>query len=213
MIESGDLIARITSTDPEEVMPPPKDHAPLKSTEVTTLKQWIVEGAKYEAHWAFVPPKSETKTSIDAIVRQQLQAHVLKPSPPADDATLRRRVSLALTGLPSHEVQKSYSELVDALLASPHFGERLSLDWLDAARYADTNGFEKDLPRSIWPYRDWVIKALNADLPFDQFVVQQIAADRLGSDRDAVAALGRLDEGKVHPVRAGRRPVDPGLEP
>lgn len=179
VIESGDLLARITSTDPEEVMPPPKDHAPLKSTEVTTLKQWIAEGAKYEAHWAFVPPKSETKTSIDEIVRQQLRTHGLKPSPPADDATLRRRVSLVLTGLPSHEAQKSYSELVDALLASPHFGERLALDWLDAARYADTHGLYTDGERQAWPWRDWVIRAFNENMPFDRFTIEQLAGDLL----------------------------------
>ncbi|MFO1437119.1 MAG: DUF1553 domain-containing protein [Verrucomicrobiaceae bacterium] len=179
VIESGDLLARITSTDPEEVMPPPKDHAPLKSTEVTTLKQWIAEGAKYEAHWAFVPPKNETNTSIDEIVRQQLQSHGLKPSPPADDATLRRRVSLVLTGLPSHEAQKSYSELVDALLASPHFGERLALDWLDAARYADTHGLYTDGERQAWPWRDWVIRAFNENMPFDRFTIEQLAGDLL----------------------------------
>jgi hypothetical protein len=179
VIESGDLLARITSTDPEEVMPPPKDHAPLKSSEIATLKQWIAEGAKYEAHWAFVPPKSETNTSIDEIVRQQLQSHGLKPSPAADDATLRRRVSLVLTGLPPNETQKSYSELVDSLLASPHFGERLALDWLDAARYADTHGYYTDAERQAWPWRDWVIRAFNENMPFDRFTIEQLAGDLL----------------------------------
>lgn len=163
-------------------MPPPKDHAPLQPKQIALLKQWITEGAKYEAHWAFVPPKSSMQTSIDAIVRARLAQEGLKPSPRADDATLRRRVALALTGLPpheSHETYKTYANLVDALLSSPHFGERLAIDWLDLARYADTNGYYTDGERQAWPWRDWVIKAFNNNMPFDQFTVEQLAGDLL----------------------------------
>ncbi|MBL8208932.1 MAG: DUF1549 domain-containing protein, partial [Blastocatellia bacterium] len=142
-------------------------------------KQWIAEGAKYEAHWAFVPPKSSTLTSIDAIVRSRLAQEGLKPSPSADDATLRRRVALALTGLPTHETHKTYANLVDALLSSPHFGERLAIDWLDAARYADTNGYYTDAERQAWPWRDWVIRAFNDNMPFDRFTIEQLAGDLL----------------------------------
>ncbi|MBL9182808.1 MAG: DUF1553 domain-containing protein [Verrucomicrobiaceae bacterium] len=179
VIESGELMNRLTTSDPEEVMPPPKDHAPLKEKEIALLKQWIAEGAKYEAHWAFVPPKSSTLTSIDAIVRSRLAQEGLKPSPSADDATLRRRVALALTGLPTHETHKTYANLVDALLSSPHFGERLAIDWLDAARYADTNGYYTDAERQAWPWRDWVIRAFNDNMPFDRFTIEQLAGDLL----------------------------------
>lgn len=182
VIESGELMNRLTTSDPEEVMPPPKDHAPLQPKQIALLKQWITEGAKYEAHWAFVPPKSSMQTSIDAIVRAKLAQEGLKPSPPADDATLRRRVALALTGLPpheSHETYKTYANLVDALLSSPHFGERLAIDWLDAARYADTNGYYTDAERQAWPWRDWVIRAFNDNMPFDRFTMEQLAGDLL----------------------------------
>ncbi|MFM7606790.1 MAG: DUF1553 domain-containing protein, partial [Prosthecobacter sp.] len=152
---------------------------PLKEKEIALLKQWIAEGAKYETHWAFVPPKSSTQTSIDAIVRARLAQEGLKPSPRADDATLRRRVTLALTGLPFHDPQKTYAKLVDALLSSPHFGERLAIDWLDAARYTDTNGYYTDEVRQAWPWRDWVIRAFNANMPFDRFTIEQLAGDLL----------------------------------
>jgi len=191
VIESGGLMNRLTTADPEEVMPPPKDHAPLKPEEIALLKQWITEGAKYEAHWAFVLPRKgafqaptavENRRSlnpIDAIVRARLAQEGLKPSPRSDDATLRRRVALALTGLPTHETHKTYANLVDALLSSPHFGERLAIDWLDAARYADTNGYYTDAERQAWPWRDWVIRAFNDNMPFDRFTIEQLAGDLL----------------------------------
>lgn len=181
VIESGEFIERITTKDAEEIMPPAKDHEPLKAAEIAILKQWIAEGAEYQAHWAFVPPKAPTATSIDEIVRASLAKQGLKPSPKADEATLKRRVSLALTGLPylPNASHQSYEQLVDSLLASPHFGERLALDWLDAARYADTHGYYTDAERQAWPWRDWVIHAFNANMPFDQFTREQLAGDLL----------------------------------
>ena len=178
VIASGELIERITTSDSEDIMPPSKDHEPLKASEIATLKQWVAEGAEYQAHWAFVPPKKSGAASIDEIVRAALAKQRLKPSPEADEATLIRRVSLALTGLP-HSSSKSYEQVADDLLASPHFGERLALDWLDAARYADTHGYYTDTERQAWPWRDWVIKAFNANMPFDQFTIEQLAGDLL----------------------------------
>ena len=181
VIDSGDFIERITTSDSEEIMPP-DDHEPLKASEIATLKQWVAEGAVYQAHWAFVPPKMPAAHSIDDLVRASLAKQGLKPSPEADEATLRRRVSLALTGLPAHRSNRSYrsyEQLVDDLLASSHFGERLALDGLDAARYADTHGYYTDAERQAWPWRDWVIQAFNANMPFDQFTLEQVAGDLL----------------------------------
>lgn len=181
VIASGDLMQRITSHDPDEVMPPGQDHEPLPASEIALLKQWINEGAEYQPHWSFIPPLSSA-ASIDQIVHDKLAEESLHPSPEADKATLIRRVSLALTGLPPSESvdpKLTYEQIVDALLASPHFGERLALDWLDAARYADTNGYYTDAERQAWPWRDWVIQAFNANMPFDQFTIEQLAGDLL----------------------------------
>ena len=180
--EASELMRRIESRDQEEVMPPGKDHEPLKPGEIAILKQWIAEGAEYQAHWAFVPPKPGSESSIDAIVEKALAKRHLKPSPKANEATLIRRVSLALTGLPNgfgrpDESQRTYEQVVDDLLASPHFGERLALDWLDVARYADTHGYYTDAERQAWPWRDWVIRAFNANMPFDRFTMEQLAGD------------------------------------
>ena len=181
VIASGDLMRRIISNDPDEVMPPGQDHEPLPASEIALLKQWINEGAEYQPHWSFIPPLSNA-ASIDQIVHDKLAEESLPPSPEADKATLIRRVSLALTGLPPSESvdpKLTYEQIVDALLASPHFGERLALDWLDAARYADTNGYYTDAERQAWPWRDWVIQAFNANMPFDQFTIEQLAGDLL----------------------------------
>lgn len=183
-VVKSEIIQRITTTDDDDVMPPAKDHERLKPDEIAILKRWIAEGAEYQAHWAFVPPRRGAANSIDEIVRSHLALEGLQPSPPADDATLRRRVSLVLTGLPfdlKHQGHPSYAQFVDRLLASPHFGERLAIDWLDLARYADTNGYFTDGERQAWPWRDWVIHAFNENLPFDQFTIEQLAGDLLPS--------------------------------
>ncbi|MFO0442575.1 MAG: DUF1549 and DUF1553 domain-containing protein, partial [bacterium] len=178
-------------------MPPPHTKKVLSEKEKSILKQWIAEGAKYEAHWAYSPPQpsKDPKAGIDHFIRERLDKEGLKPSPEADPYTLVRRVYLDLTGLPptpaeadafvqtqssqSGQSGQAYERLVDSLLASPQYGERWARRWLDLARYADTNGFEKDRPRQIWPYRDWVVKALNDDMPFDQFSIKQLAGDML----------------------------------
>lgn len=194
--DASEVVKRILSTDEDEVMPPPHTKKVLSDKEKNILKQWIAEGAKYEAHWAYSPPQpsKDPKASIDHFVRERLEKQGLKPSAEADRYTLVRRVYLDLTGLPptpaeadafiqasdkSDPSDKAYEKLVDTLLASKQYGERWARRWLDLARYADTNGFEKDRPRQIWPYRDWVVKALNDDMSFDQFSIKQLAGDML----------------------------------
>ena len=179
---------RIISTDPDEVMPPPKSHKPpLSPAQRSILKTWIEQGAKYERHWSFEPPKPSPGSSVDSFIQNRLAQENLSPSPAASPATLIRRVSLDLTGLPPtpEEVaafladpsDQAYSKLVDRLLQSPHYGERWGRWWLDQARYADSNGYSIDAPRQIWKYRDWVIDAINADMPFDTFTIHQLAGD------------------------------------
>ncbi len=185
----SELVARIFAAD-ETIMPPPATKLSLTPAQKDLLKRWVEAGAVYDPHWAFVRPhKAKIGNSIDAFIQARLEKEGLKPSPRADKQTLIRRVSLDLIGLPptpaevdaflKDESPDAYEKLVDRFLASPHYGERWARRWLDLARYADTNGYEKDRHRSIWPYRDWVINALNADLPFDQFTVKQLAGDML----------------------------------
>jgi len=206
--ESSGLWNRITSDDADEVMPPPSSPKPLTDSERDLLRRWIAEGAEYQGHWAFQavrrsppPPARDTEgvvNPIDLFIRHELDKRGLKPAPEADPATLIRRASLDLTGLPplpdevdmfvarwnstsSSAVRHlSFQALVERLLASPHFGERWGRHWLDLARYADSNGFLGDAVRpNAWRYRDWVIGAINRDLPFDQFTIEQIAGDLL----------------------------------
>ena len=191
----SEIIRRLHSNDPEEQMPPPAMKKSLTPEQIEVLEKWISAGAKYEKHWAFEAPvsppvpKSQASHPIDAFVQASLAEAGLKPSAEADKASLFRRVSFDLTGLPpspqelaaflSDPTADAYERAVDRLLASPRYGERWARKWLDLARYADTNGYEKDRQRTIWPYRDWVIKAINDDMPFDQFTIEQIAGDLL----------------------------------
>jgi cytochrome c553 len=195
------LVERITATDPAEVMPPPAVKKPLTEVEKKLLAEWVAAGSKYEKHWAFIPPKRPAANSLDELVRAKLAKEGLKPSPEADKVTLIRRVYLDLVGYPP-AIEKvdaflkdtspdAYEKVVDHLLGSPHYGERWARRWLDLARYADTNGYEKDRGRTVWPYRDWVIKALNDDLPFDRFSIEQLAGDLLPNPtRDQLIATG-----------------------
>jgi hypothetical protein len=192
-----EVLARISSTDPDEIMPPPESNKSLTPAQIDTLRRWIAEGANYEQHWAFVAPE---KAPIPAGIKP-IDHLMPASSPPADKLTLVRRVYLDLIGLPptieeadafiADEHDGAFHRLVDRLLASPRYGERWARRWLDLARYADTNGYEKDRDRSIWPFRDWVIKAINADMPFDQFTVEQLAGDMLpGASPEQLTASG-----------------------
>ncbi|MDX1929670.1 MAG: PSD1 and planctomycete cytochrome C domain-containing protein [Pirellulaceae bacterium] len=205
----SELIRRILSTEEGEMMPPPESGKQLSDQQETILQNWVDQGAKYEAHWAFVPPKKAPvpgpesgnpqagdahSDPIDAFVRDRLKLENLQPSRAADPITLIRRLSLDLIGLPptikevddfvaqtAEDPERAYQDLVERLLRSPNYGERWGRWWLDQARYADSNGYSVDAPRQIWKYRDWVIDALNRDLPFDQFTIEQLAGDLLPS--------------------------------
>ncbi len=198
-VDASELIARITSDDIDDLMPPPASQKPaLTANEVELFRRWIEQGAEWEAHWAFVAPvapelpsvDSDWATSpIDAFLLDRMKGTALSPSPMADKATLLRRVSLDLTGLPptlealdaflADESPDAYANAVDSLLASTAYGEHMAGYWLDGARYADTNGYQNDFGRNMWPWRDWVIDAFNANMPFDQFTIEQIAGDLL----------------------------------
>ena len=176
------LIERITTTDADDLMPPAESHKTLSVKQKDTLKQWIAEGAKYEPHWAFVPPvKPQSGNSIDDFVRAELKKHGLQPAPKASRETLMRRLALDLTGLPPDDLNDriDLNDYIERLLRSPHYGEHMAVGWLDAARFADTNGYQVDRDRELWPWRDWVIKAFNANMPFDHFTIEQIAGDLL----------------------------------
>lgn len=199
------VIDRIRHGDPAEIMPPPKTGKVLTEREIALIERWIEQGAEYERHWAYIPPQRPevpqqyAKNAIDFFIREKLAEAGLKPSAQADRRTLIRRLSFDLTGLPPDPSDiraflddrrpDAYERLVDGLLASPHFGERMALHWLDVVRYADTNGFHADFPRHVWPYRDYVIQAFNENKPFDRFTIEQIAGDLLpDAERDALIA-------------------------
>src|SRR5687768_8694278 len=197
--EKSELIARITSSDEEEIMPPRKTGKSLTKTEIELLRTWIASGGSYAPHWSYEPPrqaplpvvrnKSWPRTPIDRFVLARLEQEALRPQSEADRATLARRVALDLTGLPPtmDEVEaflkdrsaNAYERYVDAQLAKTAYGEHWARSWLDLARYADSKGYADDQPRSIWKYRDYVIDALNQNVPFNQFTIEQLAGDLL----------------------------------
>ncbi len=201
---ASELVKLIHGDDPKRAMPP--KGGSLEPQQVATLEAWIAQGAKWSTgvqgeswHWAYRPPVRVNppavqdpywpRTPIDFFILAKLEAEGLKPSPEANKETLLRRVSLDLTGLPPTPVEiddfladaspQAYDRVVDRLLASPHYGEKMAMKWLDLARYADTHGYEKDQRRTMWPYRDWVIDAFNQDMPFDRFTIEQLAGDLL----------------------------------
>ncbi len=195
---ASELIRRITA-DEEERMPPPDSNRTLTTKQIDLFKKWVEEGAKWGRHWAFEPPRRPQvpqphhrnwiRTDLDAFILARLEREGLQPSPEAPRATWLRRVTLDLTGLPptlaemdaflADKSANAYEKVVDRLLASPRYGERMASEWLDLARYADTHGYQMDRYRAMWPWRDWVIRAFNRNLPYDQFVTWQLAGDLL----------------------------------
>lgn len=206
-VDESEVISRILADDPDVVMPPPDSGKELTNAQKGLLQEWIRQGAPWAAHWAFVPPvrpHSAAQTAaqtaghsagrsdehpVDTFIHRRLAARGLKRSPPAAAHVLARRVSFDLTGLPPTAAQlkafvtqpddQAFARLVDDLLASPRFGERMATQWLDAARYADSDGYQQDATRQNWPWRDWVINAFNDNMPFDQFTLEQFAGDLL----------------------------------
>lgn len=185
----SELIKRITSVNKAIHMPPVYSGRTLSDKEIDTLTRWVSEGAVWQKHWAFIPPKRQPGQTIDSLVSARLEKEGLTRSPQADKTTLIRRVSLDLTGLPPSPAEidayladsspNAYEKVVDRLLASPRYGERMAIRWLDAARYADTNGYQTDAERIMWRWRDWVIDAFNKNKRFDQFTLEQLAGDQL----------------------------------
>jgi cytochrome c553 len=201
----SELIKRIRTSDPDDHMPPLDSNRKLTDAQQTLLARWIAEGAPFDGHWAFAAPQRPAEPAVraaawvrnpvDRFVLAKLEAYGLQPSPEADRETLIRRLSLDLTGLPPEPAEidafladtsaDAYDKVVDRLFASPHYGERMALPWLDAARYADSNGFQQDGDTFQWVWRDWVVKALNEDMPFDRFTIEQLAGDLLpGATRE-----------------------------
>ncbi len=207
----SELFRRLTATDDDEHMPPPSSGKKLTTPQIETIRRWIEQGAKWESHWALIAPtrpklpvvndRDWPKNAIDYFVLARLEHDDLKPSPVTDRATLLRRVTLDLTGVPpsigeidsflNDDSPQAYEKVVDRLLASPRFGEKFARPWLDAARYADTSGYQSDGERSMWRWRDWVIDAFNDSKPFDEFTVEQLAGDLLPSPTlDQILATG-----------------------
>ncbi|HEX5082247.1 MAG TPA: DUF1553 domain-containing protein [Blastocatellia bacterium] len=205
------LYQRVSSKDQDVVMPPPSSEHKLTEKQIETIKRWIDEGAKWDGHWAFIPPRrpeiprvtnvSWVRNPIDSFILARLEKEGLKPQPEADKTTLLRRVYLDLTGLPptpadvdaflADKSAGAYEKVVDRLLASPHYGERMAMAWLDLARYADTHGYHIDSHRDMWPWRDWVIRAFNENKRYDQFTIEQLAGDLLpNATQDQKIATG-----------------------
>lgn len=215
--EESELIRRINAIGTDDLMPPEDMHKPLSLVQKELLKRWITEGAEYQPHWAYITPirpavpalqspESKARNPIDAFIQRELESRKIQPSPEADRRTLLRRLSLDLIGLPPspEEIEKflndkspnAYAKQVERLLASPHYGERMAAPWLDLARYADTVGYHGDQNQNVFPYRDYVINAFNANKPFDQFTIEQLAGDLLPNptvEQKTATAFNRLN--------------------
>lgn len=218
--EESELVRRITSSDPDEVMPPPKSQKKLSSTQIDLLRRWVADGAPYQGHWSYTPldrPEAPHEpNAIDFLVQKRLKVLGLQPSPEADRRTLARRLYFDLVGVPpkpadveafvNDQSSDAYERLTEQLLASPQYGERMAIGWLDVVRYADTIGYHSDNPRNIWPYRDYVIRSFNDNKPFDQFTREQVAGDLLPNstlEQKVASGFNRLllstEEGGAQP--------------
>jgi len=229
----SEIIKRIFSDDPDEVMPTPKSNRRLTTEQKEMLKRWVDEGAKWGAHWAFKKPQYPAVPEvqkpgflavnpIDSFVLKKLSDEGISPSPEAPKTTLLRRVTLDLTGLPPtteeiaaylrDESPQAYERVVDRLLNSPRYGERMAWDWLDAARYADSNGFQGDPDRTMWPWRDWVVKAFNENMPYDQFTVWQLAGDLLSEATTEQKLASGFNRNHMMNGEGGRIPEEARVE-
>ncbi len=225
---ASELLARVLSTDPNEVMPPPSTGKKVTPAQAALIRKWIEQGASFQEHWSFVAPlksavpetkfADKAKNEIDRFVLARLEAAGLTPTVEADRTTLIRRVTLDLTGLPpspaevdafvSDTAPEAYERLVDRLLNTPRHAEHMARYWLDAARYGDTHGLHLDNERSLWPYRDWVINAFAKNQPFDQFTVEQLAGDLLPNaslDQKVATGFHRCNVSTSEGVRSTRK--------
>ena len=220
----SELVARILSTDPKFMMPAPESNLSLTDYEKAVLVRWVEQGADWKPHWSLIPPKKPAvpavrqtawpRGDIDRFVLATLESKGLTPSPEASRETWLRRVTLDLTGLPptlaeidaflADRAPDAYEKVVDRLLASPAYGERMAAEWLDVARYADSHGYQDDGMRQMWPWRDWVISAFNRNLPFDRFITWQLAGDLLPDADPGAAARDRIQP-QPHADPGGRR--------
>lgn len=209
--DKSELIKRITTKDADAIMPPTSHNKPLSASQIELLTQWVKDGGKYESHWAFTAPKKEKLPEVsqtnplDAIVVARLKEQNLKLSLPAPSSVLCRRLYLDLIGLPPSPQEladfekQGFDATVETLLKSERYGEKWARQWLDVARYSDTNGYEKDMQREQWKWRDWVVDAYNRDLPYDQFIVEQLAGDMLpNATQDQIIATGFLRNSMIN---------------
>lgn len=220
--DASELIKRINTRDPDDLMPPPESHKSLTAAQKEMLRRWIANGAEYESHWAYTPPVKPVipprTNAVDFLVRARLQKLGLAPTPAADRRTLARRLYSDLVGLPPKPEEiaafecdsapDAYERLVERLLASPHFGERMAIGWLDVVRFADTIGYHSDNPRNVWPYRDYVIRAFNANKPFDQFTREQLAGDLLPSPTQETRVASGFNRLLLTTEEGGAQPKD-----
>lgn len=215
----SELVSRIASDDPDLRMPPAGTKLSLTAEEIERIRRWVEQGAAWDQHWSFVPPKPSdvpqvdndnwAHNAIDRFVLHRLEEEGLQPAPTACRETLIRRVTFDLTGLPptldeldaflADSSPESFERVVDRLLASPRFGERVAADWLDAARYSDSYGYQVDRDRYVWPWRDWVVDAINRNLPYDQFITQQLAGDLLPNADDQTILATTFN--RLHPQK------------
>jgi hypothetical protein len=212
------LVQRIMSDNPDEVMPPPEANRRLNADQIARLRRWIDEGAAWGKHWAYEPPQRPAVPGqvhpIDYFIDQRLQAEGLAPAAPATRESWLRRVTLDLTGLPptleeidaflGDRSDRAEERVVERLLQSPRFGQRMAWDWLDAARYADTNGFQGDPERTMWPWRDWVVAAFNANMPYDRFTLEQLAGDLLAGATHDQQLASAFHRNNMHNGEGGR---------
>jgi len=230
-VESSEAIRRIESDDPDERMPPPDSKLSLTDAEKETLRRWVQQGASWSRHWSFVPPRRPavpedpsgwSRGAVDRFIAKRVRDAGLQPSEPAAKETLIRRVTLDLTGLPpspeevraflSDDSANAYEKVVDRLLASPHYGQRMAWPWLDASRYADTDGFQGDPTRTMYPWRDWLVDALNRNLPFDRFTIEMLAGDLLPDPTPEQVLATGFNRNHMFNGEGGRIPEETRVE-
>ena len=227
-----ELVSRITALAPDRIMPPPDSNLSLAAAEVAILQRWVEAGMPWQRHWAYVAPADPVvpavtdqrwpRSDLDRFVLAGLERRGIRPAAVADPAALLRRVTLDLTGLPPTSAEldafvaapsdAAYEQVVDRLLASPRYGERMAWPWLEAARYADTDGYQNDPTRSMWPWRDWLVSALNDNMPFDRFTVEALAGDLLSDATDAQVLASGFNRNHAHNGEGGRIAAETRVE-